>query len=343
MGDAVLEHVAVAAVQLDASVHHVDVLLRAPKLRRRGRSSQVTACVLICAQPDIDRRDLKLRIISWGAAPASDATLRAMAEKFPDALNVAVFGQTETSPITCGLRGEDSLRKLGSVGQPIPTIQYRLVDPLMNDVVPGEVGEIVYRGPTVMKGYWNKPEATAEAFAGGWFHSGDLVRQDAEGFVWVVDRMKDMIVSGGENIYCAEVENAIANHPAVREVAVIGRADDRWGPGARRRRLDGPRPGAHPGRAHRVPAGPAGVVQDPEGPRRPAGAAPQRRRQDRQGHPAHAGRRPGAPGLMPGSRGRRRRPARSVHQPELAGHRLAHLHLPHLAVTVIGNSSTTST
>ncbi|GGD26802.1 AMP-binding protein [Nocardioides daphniae] len=216
-------------MQLDASVHHVDVLLRAPKLRRRGRSSQVTACVLICAQPDIDRRDLKLRIISWGAAPASDATLRAMAEKFPDALNVAVFGQTETSPITCGLRGEDSLRKLGSVGQPIPTIQYRLVDPLMNDVVPGEVGEIVYRGPTVMKGYWNKPEATAEAFAGGWFHSGDLVRQDAEGFVWVVDRMKDMIVSGGENIYCAEVENAIANHPAVREVAVIGRADDRWG------------------------------------------------------------------------------------------------------------------
>jgi fatty-acyl-CoA synthase len=184
---------------------------------------------LLCAQPDVERRDLKLRIISWGAAPASDATLRAMERTFPRALNVAVFGQTETSPITCVLRGEDSLRKLGSVGQPIPTIQYRVVDELMNDVAPGQVGEIVYRGPTVMLGYWNKPTETAAAFSDGWFHSGDLVRQDDEGFVWVVDRKKDMIISGGENIYCAEVENAIANHPVVREVAVIGRADDRWG------------------------------------------------------------------------------------------------------------------
>ncbi len=141
---------------------------------------------LICAQPDISERDLKLRIISWGAAPASDATLRAMGRAFPDALNVAVFGQTETSPITCVLRGEDSLRKLGSVGQPIPTLQYRIVDADMNDVAPGEVGEIVYRGPTVMQGYWNKPRETADAFAGGWFHSGDLVKQDADGFVWVV-------------------------------------------------------------------------------------------------------------------------------------------------------------
>ncbi|MGN0063842.1 MAG: long-chain-fatty-acid--CoA ligase [Nocardioides sp.] len=184
---------------------------------------------LICAQPDIAERDLKLRIISWGAAPASDTTLRAMGRAFPEALNVAVFGQTETSPITCVLRGEDSLRKLGSVGQPIPTLQYRIVDAEMNDVAPGEVGEIVYRGPTVMKGYWNKPRETADAFAGGWFHSGDLVKQDEDGFVWVVDRMKDMIISGGENIYCAEVENAVAAHPGVREVAVIGRPDERWG------------------------------------------------------------------------------------------------------------------
>ncbi|MDQ8708346.1 long-chain-fatty-acid--CoA ligase [Streptomyces sp. LHD-70] len=184
---------------------------------------------LICAQPDIDKRDLKLRIISWGAAPASDATLRAMGEKFPGALNVAVFGQTETSPITCVLRGADSLRKLGSVGRPIPSIQHRIVDGDMNDVAVGEVGEIVYRGPTLMQGYWRKPQETAEAFAGGWFHSGDLVKRDEEGFVWVVDRKKDMIISGGENIYCAEVENAVAAHPSVREVAVIGRPDGRWG------------------------------------------------------------------------------------------------------------------
>ncbi|MEU6767777.1 long-chain-fatty-acid--CoA ligase [Streptomyces sp. NPDC046853] len=184
---------------------------------------------LICAQPGIDKRDLKLRVISWGAAPASDATLRAMDACFPRALNVAVFGQTETSPITCVLRGADALRKLGSVGRPIPTLQYRIVDAAMNDVPPGEVGEIVYRGPTVTRGYWNKPRETAAAFHGGWFHSGDLVRQDPEGFVWVVDRAKDMIISGGENIYCAELENVIAEHPAVREVAVIGRPDERWG------------------------------------------------------------------------------------------------------------------
>ncbi|WP_436740019.1 long-chain-fatty-acid--CoA ligase [Streptomyces sp. BBFR102] len=184
---------------------------------------------LICAQPGIDQRDLRLRVISWGAAPASDATLRAMGESFPGALNVAVFGQTETSPITCVLRGEDSLRKLGSVGRPIPTVQYRIVDPDMNDVPVGEVGEIVYRGPTVTQGYWNKPRETAEAFHGGWFHSGDLVKQDDEGFVWVVDRKKDMIISGGENIYCAELESAIAGHPSVFEVAVVGRPDEQWG------------------------------------------------------------------------------------------------------------------
>jgi fatty-acyl-CoA synthase len=184
---------------------------------------------LICADPTVRQRDLALEVISWGAAPASDTVLRAMAETFPDALNVAVFGQTEMSPITCVLNGADAIRKLGSVGKVIPTIAARVVDDDMNDVPPGEIGEIVYRGPTMMQGYWNKPEATAEAFAGDWFHSGDLVRVDDEGFVYVVDRKKDMIISGGENIYCAEVENVLFEHPAIREAAVIGRADDRWG------------------------------------------------------------------------------------------------------------------
>jgi Acyl-CoA synthetases (AMP-forming)/AMP-acid ligases II len=184
---------------------------------------------VICADPSIPDRDLHLRIISWGAAPAADTLLRQMAATFPKATNVAVFGQTEMSPITCALSGEDSLRKLGSVGRPIPTLQYRVVDDAMNDVAPGEVGEILYRGPNLMQGYWRKPAETAEAFAGGWFHSGDLVRQDEEGFVWVVDRKKDMIISGGENVYCAEVENALFAHPAILDVAVYGRADERWG------------------------------------------------------------------------------------------------------------------
>ncbi|MDQ2637895.1 MAG: AMP-binding protein, partial [Actinomycetota bacterium] len=142
---------------------------------------------------------------------------------------LAAFGQTEMSPVTCMLLGDDAIRKLGSVGKVIPTVAARVVDDDMNDVPIGEVGEIVYRAPTLMAGYWNNPKATAEAFAGGWFHSGDLVRQDEEGYVWVVDRKKDMIISGGENIYCAEVENALAAHPAIAEVAVIGRADEKWG------------------------------------------------------------------------------------------------------------------
>lgn len=183
----------------------------------------------ICADPTVKERDLALRIISWGAAPASETLLRTMADTFPDATIVAVFGQTELSPITCVLKGADSHRKIGSVGKPLPTMQVRVVDDELNDVAPGEVGEILYRGPNLMQGYWRKPEETAEAFAGGWFHSGDLVRQDEEGFVWVVDRKKDMIISGGENVYCAEVENVLFAHPKVLDVAVYGRDDERWG------------------------------------------------------------------------------------------------------------------
>ncbi|WP_197383294.1 fatty-acid--CoA ligase FadD5 [Mycolicibacterium mengxianglii] len=183
----------------------------------------------VCAAQQARPRDLRLRVMSWGAAPASDTLLRQMSATFPDTLILAAFGQTEMSPVTCMLSGEDAIRKLGSVGKVIPTVAARVVDENMNDVPVGEVGEIVYRAPTLMAGYWNNPEATAEAFAGGWFHSGDLVRMDSDGYVWVVDRKKDMIISGGENIYCAEVENVLAGHPAIAEVAVIGRGHRKWG------------------------------------------------------------------------------------------------------------------
>lgn len=183
----------------------------------------------VCAEQQARPRDLKLRIMSWGAAPAPDALLREMSATFPGTQILAAFGQTEMSPVTCMLLGEDAIRKRGSVGKVIPTVSARVVDENMNDVPIGEVGEIVYRAPTLMAGYWNNPEATAEAFAGGWFHSGDLVRMDEDGYVWVVDRKKDMIISGGENIYCAEVENVLASHPGIVEVAVIGRAHEKWG------------------------------------------------------------------------------------------------------------------
>ncbi|MGW0039943.1 fatty-acid--CoA ligase FadD5 [Gordonia sp. NPDC003376] len=184
---------------------------------------------LICAEQQARPRALKLRTISWGAAPAADSVLAAMAETFPDAEIMTAFGQTEMSPVTCLLRGKDARRKIGSIGTVVPGVTARIVDPLMNDVKPGEVGEIVYRGPNLMQGYWGRPEATAEAFRGGWFHSGDLVREDEDGFLFVVDRAKDMIISGGENIYSAEVENVLFGHPAITEAAVIARADDRWG------------------------------------------------------------------------------------------------------------------
>ena len=152
-----------------------------------------------------------------------------MGETFPDALNVAVFGQTEMSPITCVLEARTRCASWARSASRSPTVAIRIVDDEMNDVAPGEVGEIVYRGPTMMQGYWDNPEATAEAFDGGWFHSGDLVRQDEEGFLYVVDRTKDMIISGGENIYCAEVENVLADHPDIGEVGGHRARAPEWG------------------------------------------------------------------------------------------------------------------
>ena len=184
----------------------------------------------ICAVPGIAEHDLSaLRRISWGAAPASTALLRTMMSTFPQAEVLTAFGQTECSPVTCYLHGEDSIRKIGSIGTPMLNVEVRVVDDEMNDVTQGEIGEIVYRGPMVMKEYWNKPAETRAAFAGGWFHSGDLVREDEDGYYYVVDRKKDMIISGGENIYCAEVENVLAGHPKIADVALIGIPDLRWG------------------------------------------------------------------------------------------------------------------
>jgi acyl-CoA synthetase (AMP-forming)/AMP-acid ligase II len=126
------------------------------------------------------------------------------------------------------LKGPDSLRKLGSVGRPIAGVVARIVDEDGEEVRRGEVGELVYRGAQVMRGYWRRPEADAETFAGGWFHSGDLLREDEEGYLYVVDRKKDMIISGGENVYPAEVERVLAAHPSVADVAVIGVPHPRW-------------------------------------------------------------------------------------------------------------------
>jgi fatty-acyl-CoA synthase len=182
----------------------------------------------VCAIPDVSTRRLHLQSIAWGASPAPPSTLAAMETAFPGVPITAAFGQTEMSPITCTLEGRDAVRKTGSVGRPVPTVDVRIVDDEMQDVTPGQTGEIVYRGAALMSGYWQNPAATAEAMEGGWFHSGDLVQVDDEGFVTVVDRKKDMIISGGENIYSSEVEAAIDGHPKVREVAVVAGPHARW-------------------------------------------------------------------------------------------------------------------
>ncbi|MDQ0270346.1 acyl-CoA synthetase [Cytobacillus purgationiresistens] len=141
------------------------------------------------------------------------------------------FGQTEMSPSTTYLSGEESIHanKAESVGKPSLNVRVRVVDDEMNDVPVGEVGEIIYQGPTMMKEYYKNPEATAEAFKGGWFHSEDLVRMDEEGYIYVVDRKKDMIISGGENIYPKELEEVLYTHPSILEAAVVGIPDPKWG------------------------------------------------------------------------------------------------------------------
>lgn len=182
----------------------------------------------LCSVPGIRDRRLPLRSLTWGASPASRETLQLMADTFPDGHISAAFGQTEMSPTTCSLPGEDSVAKMGSVGRPIGLVAARVVDPGGDDVAAGQTGEIVYRGPGLMRGYWNRPEQTAEATAGGWFHSGDLVREDADGYIFVVDRAKDIIISGGENISSVEVEHAVAAHPKVADASVIGVPHPTW-------------------------------------------------------------------------------------------------------------------
>jgi fatty-acyl-CoA synthase len=198
---------------------------------------QVSSCFLvpsqweeICARPDIAAHDLtSLRRLICGAAPASHSLIRTLVETFPQAEVTTGLAQTECGPVTTVLPGRDMLRKLGSVGKPMFTVEARVVDDEMRDVPRGTVGEIVYRGPSVMREYWNRPAETAAAFHGGWFHSGDLVRMDEDGYYYVVDRKTDMIISGGENIYCAELENVLSTHPSIDEVAVVGVPDPQWG------------------------------------------------------------------------------------------------------------------
>jgi fatty-acyl-CoA synthase len=139
------------------------------------------------------------------------------------------FGQTETSTQLCQMPNDEDSNKIGSVGRSVFYADIRLVDKNGNDVGPGEAGEIILKGPTQMLGYWNNPEETAKTIRDGWLYTGDLARMDEDGYVYMIDRARDVIISGGENIYPAEIERVYASHPKILEVAVIGVPDARWG------------------------------------------------------------------------------------------------------------------
>jgi len=166
-----------------------------------------------------------IRWISYGGAPIAPELVSRIMEAFPNARVGNGFGLTETSSVATFLPHEYAHSRPESVGFAAPVVDLDLFEP---DSESG-VGELLVRGPNVVKGYWNKPEATAETFVDGWLHTGDMARLDQHGFVQIVDRKKDMICRGGENVYCVEVENALAAYPAVFEVAVIGVPDSMMG------------------------------------------------------------------------------------------------------------------
>ena len=180
--------------------------------------------------PDLEKYDTSsLQLWVTGAAILPTETRKQIIKHFPNVKIFDMFGQTEMSPVVSGLVPSEYEGRETSVGRALPFIEIRVVDDKDNDVPVGEIGEAIYRGPTVMKEYYKDPEVTAEAMRGGWFHSTDLVRQDEEGFFYIVDRKKDMIVSGGENIYPAEIEEVLFSHPKILECAVIGVHDEEWG------------------------------------------------------------------------------------------------------------------
>ncbi|WP_040814776.1 acyl-CoA synthetase [Nocardia concava] len=186
---------------------------------------------LLADHPRAGEFDLSsVESVMYGASPISEALLERAMRLFPRAGFVQAYGQTEAAPIITLLGPEDHRSgRLRSAGTAVPHSEIRIVDGDGRELGPGEVGEVLTRGGHVMAGYWNKPDETAAALRDGWLHTGDGGYLDERGYLHIVDRIKDMIVSGGENVYSAEVENAIAAHPAVAAVAVIGVPDDNWG------------------------------------------------------------------------------------------------------------------
>lgn len=222
-------------LSVGATVH----LMRAPdipEILRRVESDRIgslflapTVWVPLASHPDLETRDLgSLRKAQYGASIMPVTVLQRLRARYPDLGFYNCFGQSEIGPLACVLRPEEHDARPASAGRAVFFVEARVVDEAGTEVADGERGEVVYRSPQLCAGYWNKPEATTEAFRDGWFHSGDLVVRDAEGFIEVVDRIKDVINTGGVLVASREVEDAVYLDERVAEVAVIGTPDDKW-------------------------------------------------------------------------------------------------------------------
>jgi fatty-acyl-CoA synthase len=181
--------------------------------------------------PEVEKYDARsITRCTLGSSTLPDETKKKLLKLLPNAGGIYdVYGATEASPTVTVLKAADSFRKTACVGPAVPFLEVRIVDNQDREVPRSEPGEIICRGPNVMKGYYKDPEGTAEALKGGWLHTGDIGRMDEEGFVYIVDRKKDMIISGGENIYPREIEELLYHHPKIREAAAVGIPDPLWG------------------------------------------------------------------------------------------------------------------
>ncbi|WP_027502345.1 acyl-CoA synthetase [Rhodococcus sp. UNC363MFTsu5.1] len=207
-----------------------------PEILRRIEAEKIgslflapTVWVPLANHPDLETRDLSsLTKAQYGASIMPVTVLNRLRERYPNLGFYNCFGQSEIGPLATVLQPDEHEARPSSCGRAVFFVETRVVDAEGNDVPDGESGEVLYRSPQLCQGYWENPEATAEAFRDGWFHSGDLVTRDAEGFITVVDRIKDVINTGGILVASREVEDAVYTHPAVAEVAVIGTPDEKW-------------------------------------------------------------------------------------------------------------------
>ena len=191
---------------------------------------------MLLLEPELEHTDTSnLERLVYGASPIQQAILKEAMVKMPGTRFIHAYGQTELAPLVT-LLGSDyhvlegpKAEKIKSVGQPVVAVEVEVVDPDGAELPRGEVGEVRVRGATAMLGYWNKPEQTEATLKDGWVHTGDGGYMDEDGFLYIVDRVKDMVITGGENVFSAEVENAVMQYPGLAECAVIGIPDDKWG------------------------------------------------------------------------------------------------------------------